>query len=364
MGNESTKNQKKEEVIEEKDKETKEIEKPKVVKLTEWIETKKAIISLGRAKKEEKSPASILVSDPWLFRMFYEIAILPIRSDKILVCGGNSGRSAFRTAEIFDIGKSEWRKIQDMPELIPFATAVVCCDYVFVFGGQSLFPIKYFSLETSEWREMDIPGKSMRNTEVAVVGDKVFIIDAQTREKNNAIEVVNVKSMHWEKSGIFSPVPTPRTNHGVAVIGHRIFCIGGVYKGRSMSVVEVLDVDSGIWSTLPPMPTARSQMGITVLNGNQIWVIGGYDSNYEYDLRVIEVYDVEKFEWKSFSVELTSPRNGLRALTLDGNIWVIGGNVSGQKPERNIEILDPQTGKWSKGPEMMIQRSWQGTVHF
>ena len=87
------------------------------------------------------------------------------------------------------------------------------------------------------------------------------------------------------------------------------------------------------------METARSEMGITVIDDRFIRIFGGFNDD---DLDSIEIFDVEKNEWSTSSIKLTSPMSGMKVITVDHKIFIIGF--------QQVEVLDVDKMKWSKVP--------------
>ena len=86
----------------------------------------------------------------------------------------------------------------------------------------------------------------------------------------------------------------------MCVLGTHIYCIGGD-DGQDLSVVERYDTESGVWSTLAPMPTAREGAAAFVLEG-KIYVCGGEcagggDDYTERCADVVERYDPVSGAW-------------------------------------------------------------------
>ena len=95
-------------------------------------------------------------------------------------------------------------------------------------------------------------------------------------------------------------MPTARHSLSVCVLGTHIYCIGG-YNGQRLSVVERYDTESGVWSTLAPMPTARWGAAAFVLEG-KIYVYGGVVwADCVGGTDVVERYDPVSGAWDTVS---------------------------------------------------------------
>jgi N-acetylneuraminic acid mutarotase len=121
--------------------------------------------------------------------------------------------------------------------------------------------------------------------------------------------------------------------------------------------------NQGTWSTMTPMPTARSGVGVVSVLV-KIYAIGG--SN---DLQVLsttqsaftantEVYDPITNTWEQ-KRSMSIPRADLSACVVGDKIYLIGGrnytNVSPYYCQTDInEVYDPQTNTWSRETNIPI----------
>ncbi|MFA5039827.1 MAG: kelch repeat-containing protein [Candidatus Omnitrophota bacterium] len=335
--------------------------------MTGWSATRKALTTLGLAGLERtggESPASLLAMYQCLFREFFEIAVEPHTVGTIFVCGGHDQRGYVSTSEIFTVSKNEWRDAPDLPEPREEHGIAFVDGRVFVFGGRiSGGPTNTcvtFSISRNKWEVIPLMSIVRSQPGVAVVGDRIFVIGGRDNDGDTleSVEVYKVSGNTWTAPGVVAPMPTPRFNFGVAVIGNRIFTFGGWNRGE-LSTVEVHDTETNTWTKLSPMPTARSGMAVAVI-GHQIWCFGGFDGRY---LDVMEVFDVDKNEWTTSKFKMTSPRNEAKAVVIDGMIWIIGGDSHGE-PIDLVEIFDPETGMWTIAPCMHTPRFGHAAIAF
>lgn len=70
------------------------------------------------------------------------------------------------------------------------------------------------------------------------------------------------------------------------------------FPGDSLNVVEVFDPIGNLWERCQPMRTARSRVGVAVVNG-LLYAIGGYDGQSR--LSTVEVYNPETDSWTQVS---------------------------------------------------------------
>ena len=158
-----------------------------------------------------------------------------------------------------------------------------------------------------------------------------------------------------------TPMQTARGGLGVAVVGGKIYAIGGILNNTQLSVNEEYNPVTNTWATKKPMPTARSGFAIAVYR-NKIYCIGGTvgDSNNVVSgfTGVTEVYDPETDTWQTKKA-MPTPRADLQACVVNGKIYLIGGKAYwGAEPyyhELNVtEVYDPETDTWTTGASIPV----------
>jgi hypothetical protein len=114
-----------------------------------------------------------------------------------------------------------------------------------------------------------------------------------------------------------------RFDHSATIINgtsSQIAIIGG---GTAPKTAELYDLDTGVWTDLAPMTTARSLHTSTQLLDGRILVVGGYDG--KQSLTSIEIYTPSSNSWATHSKVLNSAR-AMHTSTLmnNGNVLVVG----------------------------------------
>lgn len=144
-----------------------------------------------------------------------------------------------------------------------------------------------------------------------------------------------------------APMLTARNAHASAVVGGKIYAIGGHdVSPTRLSSVEMYDPILGTWTYKAPMPAPRAYLAAAAVN-DKIYVIGGYDG-VGFPAPVLE-YDPATDTWSTKS-NLPTPRAGLALAVVDGMIYVFGGDDSSGLVT-DVERYDPATDAWqSKSP--------------
>jgi N-acetylneuraminic acid mutarotase len=154
------------------------------------------------------------------------------------------------------------------------------------------------------------------------------------------------------------PMPTARSGLGVAVVDGKIYVIGGQNGEGVLNITEEYDPVTNEWTSKTSMPTARSDFGIAVYQ-NKIYVIGGtIGSEIAVGESLLtgatEVYDPETDTWET-KTSMPTPRQGLKANVVSDRIYLIGGvrYVGGyiHPGFDENEVYDPATDSWiTKAP--------------
>ena len=176
------------------------------------------------------------------------------------------------------------------------------------------------------------------------------------------MQIESVAGQEWE---VGTQLPTKRSGIATVVVGDKIYVIGGTLENveapDGIATIEAYDPQTNTWWQLTDMPTRRYYPKAAVVN-DIIYVFGGWYEvkgvKTEYPVRV-EAYDPATDTWtrkKDMPVPRVHPAIGV----VDGKIYIIGGSTGwGWEDERRmdrVDIYDPATDTWEKGPKMPTRR--------
>lgn len=165
-----------------------------------------------------------------------------------------------------------------------------------------------------------------------------------------------------------SPMPTPRSDFGIAVVNGIIYTIGGggaacaVPTYRACTTVEAYDPATDTWTTKASLPTPRMSLGAANAGGIIYAVGGSNDANFW--LATVEAYDPASDTW-STKASLATARFGLGVAAINGRVYALGGymavdNYATLTPV--LEAYDPATNTWTPKPEMLGPRVYMATA--
>jgi hypothetical protein len=155
------------------------------------------------------------------------------------------------------------------------------------------------------------------------------------------------------------------------VKGDDVYAIGGrdggqgiLKSGNVLDIVEIYDIDAGTWSTGTPMPTPRSDFGIAV-KGSSVYVMGGWDGTPEAgDLNTMEKMSTSSGNWSSLD-NMPTARTALTAVVEGDDIYALGGHTGVVDPSNEVdeaEVFDTDDDDWESIDDMIGDRAQAGSV--
>ena len=276
-----------------------------------------------------------------LTRSYHGAAVV---NGRIYVIGGaGEDNKPFVSVQVYDPATGTWAARANMPTARGLFGTSAVGGTIYAIGGTTrgrdkLAVVEAYDTATDTWtRRADMP--TPRNAlSAAVVDGKIYAIGGWGYDRPEG---------GWES---IDPTAT----------------------GQDFSTVEVYDPKTDTWATRADMPTPRSHMTVSALGG-KIYAIGGgarivAGRSGEW-LALLEVYDTATNRWAR-AADLPTPRSVMSSSVVDGRIYVMGGafhrgpTSSTEELMRTlrtlsvVEVYDPASGRWTKGADLATARGW------
>ena len=149
-------------------------------------------------------------------------------------------------------------------------------------------------------------------------------------------------------------LPIPTTGVTAVLIGRNVYLAGGVAPdARSAQIVQVYNIDTGMWSTLPPAPQYCSEA--TAINNNLV-LIGGLESSTNKNTNKVSTWLVEEEKWTQTIPPMSTRRVRPGVLLLKNFLFVFGG--LGEDKETlldSVEVLNVEANQWNSGRRLLPQ---------
>ncbi len=226
---------------------------------------------------------------------------------------------------VFD-GFAPARALTSLPEATSSFGSVAVGDFVYVYGGHIA--------NTHSYSTAAVSGRFQRWS----ISDK-----------------------HWED------LPAGPALQGMNLVAHggKIYRVGGMApqnkpgeKSDTHSVAGVarFDPTTKKWEDLPPLPEPRSSHDVSVI-GDRLIVAGGWNLRGKEPAvwaKTALLLDLStgpsKAEWKSIPQPIE--RRALIAAVHNSKMYLMGGIRPSGEVSTDVDIYDPKTNAWSKGPAL------------
>ena len=282
------------------------------------------VLLLGLVACSSEEPASVASSTKWRPLKAATLARTEVAAARVgrfaYVMGGFERGSGGTVAvtERYDLRRDRWRRVADMPAGLNHAAAVAYRGSVYVVGGYR--------------------GRSTLDDEVAT------LYRYQPRRNR------------WTR---LPSMPTARGALAAAVVGHRLYAVGGAATGRgALATLEVYDFRTRRWSAGPDLPLAREHLAAAAARGH-VYALAGRAAGRGNFARV-DRFDPAAGRWTRVR-DMGKPRGGIAAATVGGRIAVFGGE-EGAGTIREVELYDPARNRWTRLPGMRTPRHGLGGV--
>lgn len=199
-----------------------------------------------------------------------------------------------------------------------------------------------------------LPGVGLNAPAVVMLESKLYVIGGFRTTTNTPHDRVRV---YAPETGVWSQVaslPSARGGHAAAVLDGKIHVVGG---GNALSTIadhSVYDPATDTWSELAPLPRAEGSPAAVVYQ-DALWVIGGR-SGFN-DFGDVYIYDAVHDRWDTGP---SIPARGTHgAAVIDGTIYLFGGEsqANGSVLDEVLR-LDPATMTWQRREPMPTPRNY------
>lgn len=208
----------------------------------------------------------------------------------------------------------------------------------------------------------------------AVLGDKIYVVGGKNYNDTLSIsETYDPKNNTW---GGTSSLDSQRTELSLNTVNDKIYAIGGFGNDNFSNKVSMLSLNEPYdWSNKNTLPEGLKDHASEVVNG-KIYTFAGmskkmYPECGESNLgNVTQVYDPILDTW-SIANDKVICGTGLASATIGSKVYLFGGQIStieypnGQKTmsgaiSSDLNIYDVSTNTWSKGPQLPHPRQRGG----
>ncbi|MBI1742753.1 hypothetical protein HYR54_06755 [Candidatus Acetothermia bacterium] len=253
-----------------------------------------------------------------------------------------------------------WKTLPDMLTPRESTATTSIGPYAFVLGGTQLGfreagdsdLNEAYNTQTNRWVHF-APMPTPRSGAAAVsFSPYLYVIGGQSSKfggVSGTFERYNLFLNSWVQ---LPSLPTPRTAFGAARIGNKIYAIGGQNClsrrcGKTLDGVEVYDTRTGHWSPAAPLPEARADFATVVIH-DQIYIIGGFNTQKNQAFDTILAYDPEMDTWTQVA-KMPNKRVAPSAGVCGEKILIFDGLSANFSPlRRDAWLYDTLVDSWEQ----------------
>jgi hypothetical protein len=257
----------------------------------------------------------------------------------------------------------DWRREPDTPVLRDGPSSAAIGDRIYLVGGirgwsedyaiaHSLDTVEAFDVRTRRWERLPPLPRRLNHVNVAAVGGDLYALGGTSESFERDVATgeswrYRVAERRWEP---LPPMPTPRGAAGTAVVGDRIFVVGGRARRAVLPVVESFDTRTGRWEEHASMPTRRDHLAVTAHDGF-VYALGGRKED-EVGLKTFERYDVARDTWEPLP-EAPEPKAGFVLVDTPAGLVTAGGeDISEWTLYGGVFAYEPGSRRWRALPSM------------
>jgi subtilisin family serine protease len=153
-------------------------------------------------------------------------------------------------------------------------------------------------------------------------------------------------------------MPTPVYRGAAAVIGAKIYVVGGIdASGYLSNALQIFDTSTGTWTLGAPLPVALYHAAVAVANG-KLHVFGGL-TDYERS-NATYVYGPTANKWSTGTPLPVKLAEAAAARQAGATIFVAGGyageNYWDSYVSKDVYAYNASTGVWTEKPDMLQPR--------
>jgi N-acetylneuraminic acid mutarotase len=155
-----------------------------------------------------------------------------------------------------------------------------------------------------------------------------------------------------------SSLQTARSELGLAIVDGSIYAVGGIYDEKRLATVERYDPSLNTWKYCAPMKLPLTNPTVSSLNG-LLYVIGGTFIDEDDVVDTVQVYNPSTDHWKELS-SMIMPRSGCGSCAFNDQIYVLGGFCATELSQ--FECYDVNLDQWKNMPSMLEARYKPGVA--
>lgn len=278
---------------------------------------------------------------PMLSKRF-GFAFVP-HENKIYAIGGESDGQVLGMVEVYDISSDKWVESKSKPTPVADISGAVLRGKIYIAGGRLASGavtdlLEIYDIQEDKW----IKGSSLPSPRssyaIAAYEGRLYLFGGwDGKDVSNKVYEYIPETDQWREK---SPMTVARMAGGAVAASGKIYLIGGSDGDQTLKTNDAYspnldDLEHNPWESMAPMPSGRSNFGITSLSGI-IYVIGG-ESEFSGGLELLS-YFPSSDQWQNLDSQILNVWSQLGVAGIESNIYLAGGNIDGKTTEQSLSF--------------------------
>lgn len=196
-----------------------------------------------------------------------------------------------------------------------------------------------------------------------ILNDRIYVVMASGKLWDGPADFNQEPPIEWIAR---AELPVAGRGAGVGVLAGRVHVVGGIDPtGRALNTHWAYDPHTDKWSECAPMPTARSHLGIGVIDGKLFALAGHrrglFGSRFFSTTRINEAYDPVSDSWSRIR-DMPTARQWFAVAVSGSRLYALGGHqrllgILSDQPTDLVAVYTSATNTWRKAPAMTRRRA-------
>ncbi len=248
---------------------------------------------------------------------------------KIYAIGGETAAGVTDEVAVYDPASNGWLPGPRKPTPVANVSAVALNGRIYVPGGSTATGgvtnlLEVYDVRTSVWQPAAQLPRPVAGYALAAVDGKVYLFGGWDGQQYRAETYIYDPAAEAWTEGV--ALPAPRAFAAAAVLDKRIFVAGGFDGQAEMSEVLAYNAaadaaDATPWSLHSPLSQPRGGLGLAVV-GTRLYAVGG---GWQSSLAYSEQYDSRLDAWSKFGTPIVGHWRNLGLAAWNGRLYAVGG---------------------------------------
>ena len=257
------------------------------------------------------------------------------------------------------------------------AAFVRVADKFYLLGGRAIRAVSIFDTQTESWSTGAEPPIELHHFQPLVIDSKIYIIGALTggwpnETPTSHIYIYDSVTDTWSQ-GDEIPEERRRGSTGNVLHNGKVYVACGIKNGHigdHKNWLDQYDPATGEWETLADAPRARDHFQAVLVNGKIVAPAGRNtgiipDESFGGTIAEVDVHDIASNTWVTLPNDIPTQRAGNAATLFEGDVLVVGGeSMTQEKAHAEVEALNLTTNEWKVLPSLIEGRHGTGLLEY